>query len=287
MTSQEDVLTAVRNNNLGTSTESNNSTPGPYSPLRMVSSSKQTTGSESSREHLAVKSLAVPAPSSNTSPDNVLMWPIFLNNYNKNCLQDAVFSQAPPGIHSNEYGAKKGVKATFQEDKVPALMERFFHMVHIRNPIVDQEDLQRNARIVLEDGLSWDEGSCLVLLACALGRIAEPFQGGQNMANIPPISYGKAPSSLDYSDLAEAESYFTLARRRLGVLNQSIAAVQCFFLCGVFYMYTFRPLDAFQHFHQASVIYQVYSKSQNGSSTTQYDNRTEQTLFWSCFKSEW
>lgn len=96
-------------------------------------------------------------------------------------------------------------------------------------------------------------------------------------------------ASSDCPGLAEANSYFSLARRRIGILDHSITAVQCLFLCGVFYMYTFRPLDAFQSFHQASVKYQIYSKSQKGSAPVLSDtsSKIEQALFWSCFKSEW
>ncbi|KAJ6086191.1 hypothetical protein N7486_010472 [Penicillium sp. IBT 16267x] len=189
-------------------------------------------------------------------------------------------------LHAN-LGPNKGIKYPFQEEKVPNLLNRFFHLVHIKNPIIDQEELQKDARRVIEDGLNWDEGSCLVLLVCALGRIAQPFRSGEQTGSLDSTGYRELSSPLDCPDLEEAESYFSLALRRIGILNQSVAAVQCLFLCGVFYMYTFRPLEAFQSFHQASVMYQVYLRSHKGSTTVLSDNQTEQTLFWSCFKSEW
>lgn len=62
-------------------------------------------------------------------------------------------------------------------------------------------------------------------------------------------------------------------------------------------MYTFRPLPAWNHFCQASTFYQIHSKTVagpdrtvsingplSGMSTTQ--RRLEQSLYWSCFKSE-
>ena len=65
----------------------------------------------------------------------------------------------------------------------------------------------------------------------------------------------------------------------------------------VFLMYTFRTLPAWNHFCQASTFYQVHSRTVagpdrpasinsplSGMSTTQ--RRLEQSLYWSCFKSE-
>lgn len=63
----------------------------------------------------------------------------------------------------------------------------------------------------------------------------------------------------------------------------------------VYLMYTFRPLSAWNHFYQASTFYRLrlrlidgldksaYEAEQQGASTTQ---RLEQSLYWSCFKSE-
>ena len=68
-------------------------------------------------------------------------------------------------------------------------------------------------------------------------------------------------------------------------------------MCAVFLMYTFRPLPAWNHFCQASTFYQIHSKTVagpdraisissplSGMSTTQ--RGLEQSLYWSCFKSE-
>ncbi|KAJ5915452.1 hypothetical protein N7466_011385 [Penicillium verhagenii] len=284
MNTQQDVLKAVRDSsNLETHTIPDCPSSESYSLPRTVLSEKTNQAELSSRDPAAN---IFGVTSSNTSPDNVLIWPIFLGNYAAKCLQDALFSLSSSGPYGNQ-SSKKLAKFPFQEDKVSHLMERFFQLVHIKNPILDPEELQEYSRIVIEDGLSWDEGSCLVLLACALGRIAQPFVNGQQMENFDPFNPRDDSSSFEDSDLAEAESFFYLARRRIGVLDQSIAAVQGFFLCGVYYMYTFRPLDAFQSFHQASVIYQIYSKSRKGPTPVLSDSKTEQTLFWSCFKSEW
>ena len=65
----------------------------------------------------------------------------------------------------------------------------------------------------------------------------------------------------------------------------------------VYLMYTFRPLQAWNHFCQASTYYRMYLRSAeesnldsssghalNASSTRRH--RLEQSLYWSCFKSE-
>lgn len=66
-------------------------------------------------------------------------------------------------------------------------------------------------------------------------------------------------------------------------------------LCPVYLMYTFRPLSAWNHFYQASTFYRLrlrlidgldksaYEVEQQGASAGQ---RLEQSLYWSCFKSE-
>lgn len=63
----------------------------------------------------------------------------------------------------------------------------------------------------------------------------------------------------------------------------------------VYLMYTFRPLSAWNHFYQASTFYRLrlrlidgldksaYEVEQQGASASQ---RLEQSLYWSCFKSE-
>ena len=158
MSSQEDVLNIVRGNSAhSASHEFQNSSLPPRSPIQAQSPSFHAT-----QPGLSLDGLAVRVPSSRTSPDNVLIWPVFLGSYRPNCLQDAVFS-SDLSVQSNTHGPNKGVKATFQEDKVPELMERFFRLAHVKNPIIDHAELERNSRAVLEDGISWDERSCLVV----------------------------------------------------------------------------------------------------------------------------
>lgn len=65
-------------------------------------------------------------------------------------------------------------------------------------------------------------------------------------------------------------------------------------------MYTFRPLEAWNHFVQASTFYQLCLRSVGGPTSddpnppdfyrvqrmSRRQRRLEQSLYWSCFKSE-
>lgn len=52
------------------------------------------------------------------------------------------------------------------------MIEQFIFLVHIKDPILDEDVLRRKAYSVVEDGLGWDGSSCLVvcdnLLVCCV-----------------------------------------------------------------------------------------------------------------------
>lgn len=162
MSTQEDVLNAVRSkhSNLGSSRSPRGQNRAVTSPLSTQSISQEATQAGSPQREVGADSFGV--PSSNTSPDNVLMWPIFLGNYTTKCLQDAIFL-SKPSDHHDSHVSKSSAVFDFEDSKVPELIERFFHLVHVKNPVVDPEELRKYARRVVEYGLSWDEGSCLVV----------------------------------------------------------------------------------------------------------------------------
>lgn len=66
-------------------------------------------------------------------------------------------------------------------------------------------------------------------------------------------------------------------------------------LISVYLMYTFRPLSAWNHFYQAATFYRLRLRMIDGLDTSAYETeqqgapvteRLEQSLYWSCFKSE-
>jgi hypothetical protein len=116
-------------------------------------------------------------PSSRIIPDSILAWPIFESRYPASYLQDAVFESAGwgDGFTPAEMTSSADVTGVpsqktsrpatmpFREEEVLKLVDRFLSLVHIKNPIVDEDALRSGARKVVEDGLSWDGQSCLVV----------------------------------------------------------------------------------------------------------------------------
>lgn len=105
--------------------------------------------------------------------------------------------------------------------------------------------------------------------------------------------------------LRQAESYYQYARRRFGLLGRSLIACHCYFLSGIYLLYSLRPVEAWQSFFEASSLYTVYLKTQTAAlmvKDTQSLNDEiipdehschdelrhclEQRLYWSCVKSE-
>lgn len=130
------------------------------------------------------------------------------------------------------------------------------------------------------------------LLACALGSIAKPFSESLYNASTHALDGTSSSTSNSRRDLEVAEGYYGLARKRIGLLGNTIIRSQCYLLSGVYLMYAMRPLEAWQNFVQASTTYYIYLKSRmhKNSLDGQQINRTrrlEQRLYWSCFKSEW
>ncbi|KAK3109844.1 hypothetical protein LTR53_016470 [Teratosphaeriaceae sp. CCFEE 6253] len=263
-----------------------------------------THSTESSSEFLQI-------PAHRTSADAVLTWEIFESRYPPSALIGVHFSRQDSGpcqdlLNTDEtFTARTGLLVP-NEEQIPALIESFLQNVHTKNPVLDADQLVRQARIVASDGLSWDAWSCLVLLAAALGRIAKPFDAATAMGAGPgePDSNGcyawAREAANTPEELGEAEAYFVLACRRLGGLKHSLLGSQCFFFAGVYLMYTLRPLLSWQYFIHASTLFRLYMStayplggpsrllhpthpSGSGDRTIK---RLEECMYWSCFKSE-
>ncbi|KAJ5244451.1 hypothetical protein N7489_004547 [Penicillium chrysogenum] len=242
-------------------------------------------------------------PAGRCSADTVLTWPIFQDQFRESSLITTLFHYshgASEDRSTESWTLPDGLQYT-PDEQIPTLVDRFIQNVHTKNPILDLESLIRSGRHAAEFGLQWDAQSCLVLLACALGCISQPFttsiQFPQTARSLHDGMGWRAPgfNSSSGTPLREGEAYFMMACRRIGLLRYSVIGAQCHFFAGVFLMYTFRPLSAWNHFYQASTFYRlrlrlvdgldksVYEAEQSGASVTQ---RLEQSLYWSCFKSE-
>ena len=274
-------------------------------------------------------------PSGRTSSDTVFTWEIFEGKYPSNALIGVLFepdyssfseghaapSALSPGIDS--FVTTTGLTPP-EDERIPALVDNFLQNVHTKNPILDVETLVKQARHCAHNSPGWDGWSCLVLLACALGSVAKPFDTAaplppdirpeaSELANAPP----PVSARLWSRDLQQAESCFVLACRRLGCLKHTLIGAQCQFFAGgkfliplrrallnrtVYLMYTLRPILAWQYFFHSSILYQLYLKTTHGIMPSGSDifqvptshlnmmgrktRRLEQSLYWSCFKSE-
>ena len=241
-----------------------------------------------------------------------VLFPLNISNVGANTLEqsDDVFN--PPGRFQPP-----------QEERIPALVDNFLQHVHTKNPVLNVERLVKEGRKAAREGLGWDAWSCLVLLACALGSVAKPFSlvdspspilrtGGSDFETMIP--HQRSSKFVFIKELEEGETYFLLGSRRLGTLKHTLLGAQCHFLAGgksslvlnvlalttpVYLMYTLRPLLSWQYFYHASILFQLHLKTTHGIGLGMLDipaahldymdrkqRRLEQSLYWSCFKSE-
>ena len=119
------------------------------------------------------------------------------------------------------------------EDRIPFLIDKFLKDVHAKNPVLDVEALVEHGRKAATTGLGSDAQSCLVLLACALGSVATSFE----ISEASEVEFEiNAPgmTSLKYfaKEIQQAESCYTLASRRIGLLKHTILGAQCYFYSG-------------------------------------------------------
>ncbi|KAL4752186.1 hypothetical protein BDW72DRAFT_77057 [Aspergillus terricola var. indicus] len=235
-------------------------------------------------------------PACRCSADAVLTWPIFGGQFRDNSLITTLFQYSSDGgaEHQSAQSAHPdigGFRFT-PDEQIPALVDQFIQNVHTKNPILDLEALVRSARHAGEFGLQWDAQSCLVLLACALGCISQPFTSSRQGHALGWRRHVSTSSSSGI--LREGETFFMMARKRIGLLNYSVIGAECHFFAGVYLMYTFRPLPAWNHFYQASTFYRLRLRLIEGLDRSVYEaeqqppvaQRLEQSLYWSCFKSE-
>lgn len=188
---------------------------------------------ESSRDFLQI-------PPHLMSADTILEWPIFQGKYPRDALIRGIFqpkgdiassaqgsSSAPP---VDEFVRFTGIHPP-DDERIPSLIDNFLQNIHTKNPILDVESLVKHGRKCAENGVGWDGLSCLVLLACALGSIAKPF----NTSITPQTVFPRANLDIASSyaqELQQAESYFVLACRRLGSLKPNMLGAQCHFTAG-------------------------------------------------------
>ncbi|KAH0593099.1 hypothetical protein MHUMG1_09101 [Metarhizium humberi] len=197
---------------------------------------------EASRDFLQI-------PPHRASADTVLQWGIFEGKYAANFLIGTLFSpdHNSVSLYTGATSSSSGDVITntsglthLEEEQIPGLIDRFLQNVHTKNPILDVEALVKHGRKCAEQGIGWDGRSCLVLMTCALGAVAKPFDRSSlpmSMAISPasetgPTSASATSSKLYSKELQQGDCCFTMACRRLGSLKYSMLGAQCHFFAG-------------------------------------------------------
>jgi hypothetical protein len=129
---------------------------------------------------ILLESLEIAGRSIGTSED-ILDWPVFQGKHNRSAIEALISnpqSVATDSFASTNQSRFAGTSSLaigsdpirtsrpsrgVQEDDVMNLVHKFLTNVHIKNPVLDSEDLKSKARGVMENGFGWDATSCLVV----------------------------------------------------------------------------------------------------------------------------
>lgn len=187
---------------------------------------------EGSRDYLKILSCK-------TTADAALTWPIFGESFLQDALIGIIFNPQDSNDNSSSSDSHDthqvpGGLQSLPDERIPILVERFLECVHTKNPILDVDSLLHHGRKAAENGLGWDAHSCLILLACALGCVACPFDSQTRTAfqSTAEDTTGLSSSSMFSRELQLAESCYVLACRRLGILKHTVLGAQCHFFAG-------------------------------------------------------
>lgn len=271
------------------------------------------------REHC----IRVPGQEYFGSSEDILAWASFDGRYNRRSIEALIFDPTLPsddlgGPPTSPIVSDDSNRERFEdprtrtrpglgvrEEDVSHLIEAFLLNVHVKNPIFDPDYLRRMARTVVEEGFDWRASTCLVvrdaiehifaptnsccfqLIVCALGAISSPFSR-QSTSHPGDRQYYVDSSLSSSSGYSTAEAYYTASRKRLGLLRNTLLATECYFMAGVYEMYSLRPLQAAISFNRACVTFQTltWMNSEYSITEDQIGKARASRLYWSCLKSE-
>jgi hypothetical protein len=216
--------------------------------------------------------------------EDILEWPIFEGKYERSATESLIFEAESLGDHSLLLRSGRASQANadyvgVQEEDVPGLISTFLAQVHTKNPILDPVQLRKLAKDISEHGFKWDADSCLVLLTCALACLASPFTSAN-------ILVGALDNESNHNALANtpnysaAEKYYSAARKRIALLDHSMITTQCYFLSGVYEMYSLRPIRAWTSFNRACMTLQLCLCSGPSLAQDKASKNVQRRLFW-------
>lgn len=262
----------------------------PYSPAgshhpTVASPRASFNGLVPTREFLAPATSESPGPGSYPSippripalrmtVEDILSWSVFKGRFDSR-LDLMQLLQRHPSLRTSAYQSSQvSVPACDLEPSAcNTLVENFLRHVFIKNPIFDEASLRRLVSRVCLEGISWDAESCLTLLVCALGSIADP----------------------DAADFSAGRSYFAAAQKRIGMLLEAegLIEAQCYFLVGVFLMCMMQPATAWRLFNQALACCQhdpfatkSYEINRETAVPHMQSSHINERIYWTCWKSE-
>lgn len=191
--------------------------------------------------------------------------------------QDRLAISPTQSAHSNV------VDADLDGPTCKRLLDAFFLYVHVKNPILQEDETRRLVREISMTGLGWGPQSCLILLICALGATATPFGSSETVAPGTPAHM-------------LGEAYFNAAQKRLGpcLVDGGLIGAQCLFLAGVFLITNFQAYDAWRLFSQSLACCQgfEFDTPSSGPYESPVDTQqspfeaAKQSMYWSAWKSE-
>ncbi|KAH7398616.1 C6 zinc finger domain-containing protein [Phaeosphaeria sp. MPI-PUGE-AT-0046c] len=166
---------------------------------------------------------------------------------------------------------------------VEELVDRFFVLVHVKNPILDRDVVKHYCAEFCQHGPKFDLNSCLMLLICAIASIAPeyrpsgPLTPDHGLSRLRPIGG---------ENLSMGSCYFAAAEQRIGaaMTQHTSLAVQCLCLAGIYHMYKVNPMGGHAMFHQAGYIMQMLASTTPDAPDE--SSRIGSSLYWACFKSE-
>ncbi|KAI5357248.1 hypothetical protein Slin14017_G122570 [Septoria linicola] len=232
----------------------------------------------------SASSLGLPAQS-NVAPGPHTIPPDYLFSQNlESVLQWNVLS----GCHGSEFikpnlnivtpSERLSVVTLLDEDLehsgCSTLLDAFFAHVHPKNPILDEQSIRGHLKTTCLHGFGWDVNSGFLLLLLALGATATSLVAAQNSAE---------------PDVGRAQALYTLAQKRFGTITSSayVEQAKCTFYSGVLLMSMLQPFEAWRMFLQALAACQGFRLlSTSRSEPSLARDQSEESLYWSCWKSE-
>lgn len=258
-----------------------------------------TPGSMNDLDHLYPQTLSTPSPSlwelhtgaeSKVRLDTILQWPIFeepLANLPRSpfltfkkeqdytYLGDMFSTPIPPYDTFLDFPT--------DTSHVERLVDRFFILVHVKNPILDRDVVKHYCSKFCQDGPRPDLDTCLMLLICAIASIAPDYCPSGPLNPNHGLSRSRPTGG---EDLEMGHCYFAAAEQRIGaaMTQHTSLAIQCLCLAGIYHMYRVNPMGGHAMFHHAGYIMQMLASTRPDAPDE--SSRIGSSLYWACFKSE-